>query len=344
MRPCFKFSMAAADAPEANLAIMDEIGFWGVQAADFRTELNAIKAPKLRVDINSPGGDVFAGVAIHNMLKHSGKEIQVRVLGVAASAASVVAMAGDVIEMPKNTFMMVHNPWGVAIGNAEEMRETADVLDKIGTSILATYQSRTGLPEDELKALLGKDTWLTADEALEKGFATLVVDPIEAKASFDLARADLPENIRSIYLDAGQRQRRKEEVPPTALAKQINDEAVAAGLADHAAFLALSFDTLEAARARIKDAGEIVALCALAKLPDEAGGLIRASKTVAESRTALLAAMGNNDKHIDNTPPQGGSLQQNAAAGAGFKPASADYKARAERVQQRRATLTRKGS
>ena len=91
------------------------------------------------MEINSPGGDVFAGLAIYNALKGSGKEIVVKVMGVAASAASLIAMAGDKIVMPKNTFLMVHNPWSVAMGNAEELRQTADTLDKIGESLKATY-------------------------------------------------------------------------------------------------------------------------------------------------------------------------------------------------------------
>lgn len=110
MRPCFKFVAATADQPSV-LSIYDEIGFWGVQAKDFISDLAKVSSKVLNVEINSPGGDVFAGLAIYNALKGSGKEIVVKVMGVAASAASLIAMAGDKIIMPKNTFMMIHNPW-----------------------------------------------------------------------------------------------------------------------------------------------------------------------------------------------------------------------------------------
>ena len=108
MRPCFAFN--AATDTEATLEIYDEIGFWGVQAKEFITQLKGVKAPVLNVEISSPGGDVFAGIAIYNALKASGKEIVVKVMGMAASAASLIAMAGDKIVMPKNSFMMIHNP------------------------------------------------------------------------------------------------------------------------------------------------------------------------------------------------------------------------------------------
>ena len=199
MRPCFKFIPAASAEAPAVLSIYDEIGFWGVQAKDFISELSGITAKVVNVEINSPGGDAFAGLAIYNALKSSGKEIVVKVMGVAASAASLIAMAGDKIIMPKNTFMMVHNPWSFAMGNADELRDTADTLDKIGASLQATYVSRTGQSEDKIKELLSKDTWLTADESLELGFATEVVDDIKAMAVFDMDRAELPEAVRAVF-------------------------------------------------------------------------------------------------------------------------------------------------
>jgi ATP-dependent Clp endopeptidase proteolytic subunit ClpP len=301
MRPCFTFKMAAKDDEPDTLAIMEEIGFWGVQAADFRSQLKALKSKDLTLEINSPGGDVFAGIAIYNMLKGSGKSITVKVLGIAASAASLVAMAGDKVLMPENSFLMVHNPWGVAIGTAEEMRETADVLDKIGTSVLASYIAKSGMAEDDLKALMKTDTYLTAAEALDYGLADEVIGAVEAKASFDLARADLPENVKAVYLSALQRE--QQQVPETALAAQVQQLATSAGLGEYAAYLAISCDTLEVAQSRISEASEIVTLCALAQMPDDASGLIRAGKTVAQARTSLLAAMAAKDVHINSAAP-----------------------------------------
>lgn len=323
MRPCFKFNVvsAAAGAGEtADLDIFDEIGFWGVQAADFIRDLKAIKASTINVSINSPGGDVFAGLAIYNALKGSGKEIVVKVMGVAASAASLIAMAGDKIVMPKNTFMMVHNPWSFAMGNADELRDTADTLDKIGASLQATYVAKTGQPEDKIKELLAKDTWLSADEALELGFATEVVDDVKANAKFDMARADLPENVKAMFLAAVKPVAEADPVDPpaddeTPVTEQIEALAKAAGLEAHAAVLAVSCKTVDEAKTRIGEAREIKALCVVAKKPDLAQGLIASSKTVSEVRAQLVKAMAEDDEatHTDSTPKNQGSKTGNSA-------------------------------
>ena len=308
MRPCFAFTPAAKANEPATLSIYDEIGFWGVQAKDFIRDLGAVSAKVLNVEINSPGGDVFAGLAIYNALRASGKEIVVKVMGVAASAASLIAMAGDKIVMPKNTFMMVHNPWSFAIGNAEELRETADTLDKIGDSLLKTYVARTGKSEDEIKPLLAKDTWLTADEALEMGFATEVVDNLEAKAKFDLERADLPEHVKALFkagpgddgdVDDPEDPDANKTVPAveSAVAIQVRDAAVKAGIPeDDAAFLAVACETVESGTERIAAAREIVALCTLAKQPKMAGKLVRDGKSVKDARAAIMTALAEADQ------------------------------------------------
>ncbi len=319
MRPCFRFSARAATATVAAAAVLsiyDEIGFWGVQAADFRAALAAVKEDEIVVEINSPGGDVFAGAAIYNMLKASGKQITSKVMGVAASAASLIAMAGDSIEMPKNTFMMVHNPWGSAMGNADEMRETAELLDKIGGSMLATYQAKTGLPEDELKALLAKDTWMTADEALELGFATSVTEEIKAQASFDMKRADLPEHIRAIYAatamppvapPAPQDPPAPAPAPAASGAEEVEAiRALVAGdpsLAAYADKFAVACASVDAAKVRMGNAKTILALGKHAKQDKLAGELVESDTPVADARTKLLAAMAENDTHTGTEPP-----------------------------------------
>ncbi len=329
MRPCFAFIAAKAAGQPETLSIYDEIGFWGVQAKDFRASLAAVKSPSIHVEINSPGGDVFAGVAMYNMLKSSGKEIIVKVMGVAASAASLIAMAGDKIEMPKNTMLMIHNPWSIAMGNADELREHADTLDKIGNSITGTYMAKTGMAEPEMKALLAKDTWLTADEAVAMGFATVVTDEIKVSAMFDVARADLPENVRlatglsprmsektpeQIAEDEAEAQRLADEAaadaaantpgePAAPLAEQISTLAISAGLKDFAPAFALSCSTLQMAQERIATAREITAVCTVANMPDQAKDLIMANKSVVEARTTLTEIMAKADAAnvIDST-------------------------------------------
>ena len=297
MRPCFAFSAAASDNKAATLSIYDEIGFWGVQASDFRTALAAVKASVINVEINSPGGDVFAGLAIYNMLRASGKEIVVKVMGVAASAASLIAMAGDKIVMPKNTFMMVHNPWSFAMGNAEELRETADTLDKIGVSLLNTYVNRTGKTEEEIKPLLAKDTWLTADEALEMGFADEVVADIKANAKFDLARADLPANVAAAIKAAAEPDPTPEPDPEPEpkvagdVPKAVQAMAIAAGLESVAAWIAVKATTEDEGRALVATAKQIKSLCAVVEKPDAAMAFIKAGKSVADVRAALAGVM-----------------------------------------------------
>lgn len=339
MRPCFKFVAATADQPSV-LSIYDEIGFWGVQAKDFISDLGKVTSKVLNVEINSPGGDVFAGLAIYNALKGSGKEIVVKVMGVAASAASLVAMAGDKIVMPKNTFMMIHNPWSFAAGNADELRDTADTLDKIGGALLATYAAKTGMSEDDLKPLLAKDTWMTADEALASGFATEVIEDVKAKASFDMGRADLPAAVKAVFAasqeadetaaaaaaqaeaDAAATAKAEADAAAQAeadaaaqaeadaaalaanpLADQIVASAKAAGLEAHATVFALSCTTMADAQARMASAREIVALCALAKRPDDAGRAIRSNTPVATVREQLIAALAEADEHTDGIKP-----------------------------------------
>ena len=194
------FNVVAKADNEVEISIFDEIGAWGVNAKDFIAALKPHKGKNLTCLINSPGGSVFDALAMYNVLRANGGTVTTKVLGVAASAASLVAMAGDKIIMPENTFMMIHNPWAFAAGNAEELREFADTLDTIGSSLVKTYVARTGLPEEEVKALLDNETWLTAEEALAKGFATEVEASLKIAASYDVDR--FPENVKAIFASA----------------------------------------------------------------------------------------------------------------------------------------------
>jgi ATP-dependent Clp endopeptidase proteolytic subunit ClpP len=344
MRPCFAFNLAADDSP-STLSIFDEIGFWGVQAKDFVRDLAAVKGKTLNVEINSPGGDVFAGLAIYNALKGSGKEIVVRVMGVAASAASLIAMAGDKIVMPKNTFLMIHNPWSMAVGNADDLRDTADVLDKIGLSLRATYAKRTGMSDEDLEPLLAKDTWLTADEALEMGFATEVTDEVNAQASFDMARADLPEAVVAVFAtarikaeaDAAAIEAEAAAAAAAAAALEAPAPAVEAALADRISALAtesgfpefgstwaVACASLEAVRERMGAAREIRALCAHAKQPaTSADAWIRAGKSIVDVRAELIQSMAVEDEatHTDSTSK---TKESAPAAAAGTKATTAD--------------------
>lgn len=142
-------------------------------AVSFRDSLKSLgDVSTINLSINSGGGSVFDGIAIYNMLKASKAEINVYVEGLAASIASVIAMAGDTITMRSGSMMMVHSPWTVAQGNAEDMRQMADTLDKTSDSIVDIYSERTKLPIDEIKQVMQNETWLSADEAVSQGWAT----------------------------------------------------------------------------------------------------------------------------------------------------------------------------
>ena len=143
--------------------------------------LGDVVGNEINVHINSYGGDLFEGIAIKNFLLNRPEKINVYIDGIAASAASVIAMAGDHIVMPSDAQMMIHNPWTYTMGNAKELRKTADDLDKAQTSLEKSYLNRFKGTEDELKTLLDEETYLTADEAVLFGLA----DKIDGQAADD---------------------------------------------------------------------------------------------------------------------------------------------------------------
>jgi ATP-dependent protease ClpP protease subunit len=144
----------------------------GITDAWVKDKLDEMKdAEEITVRINSVGGDVFHGFAIHNLLKEHPAKITVKVDGLAASAASVIVMAGDSINMADNAMMMIHNPWTIAIGDSAEMAKTAERLDKVKSSIVKTYENRTGLSGEEISNMMDEETWLTTAEAIDRGFA-----------------------------------------------------------------------------------------------------------------------------------------------------------------------------
>lgn len=176
------YSIQAKAAGSAEIWLYDEIGRWGISAQQFAQDLKAlgdIKHVDLR--IHSPGGDVFEGIAIYNLLKNHPAKITVHIDGLAASMGSVIAMAGDTINMPENSMMMIHKPWGIQGGDADDMRQYADLLDKVEGSLVSAYR-RAGLSDDEIKALLKQETWYTGAEAVAAGFADNVTQAVEAVA------------------------------------------------------------------------------------------------------------------------------------------------------------------
>lgn len=178
-----------AEGSRAEVLIYDEIGAYGVSARGFLAELGALPdGVPIDLRLNSPGGSVFDAVAIYNALQRHDGTITVWIDGVAASAASYVAMAGDEIVMPENAFLMIHDPSGLVMGTAADMRDMADTMDKIAGSMVRGYAARSGRSEEEIAVLMAAETWFDAAAALEAGLATRMAEPVRIAASFDIAR------------------------------------------------------------------------------------------------------------------------------------------------------------
>ncbi len=334
MRPCYKFSAKTAKKP-AVLALDDEIGFWGTQAKDFRASLDAIQDNTLDVEINSPGGEVFAGLAMFNMLRtwaaQGDRTVTTRVTGVAASIASVIALAGDRREMPKNAFAMVHSVSSFAWGTADELREAAETTDKIQASLRNIYQDRMGIDEAKATEIMAKDTWLTAEECLDMGFATNLTDAVTATAKFDLARAELPEHVAAVFKaqadkpadpkqeDAPADDPQQDDVPDTPEADQIVAKAKTAGLEAYGPLFAVACTSVAEAETRIASARQIVALCNVAGRPDDAKKAIRNNTAIADVRAALATALAEDDQHIDTARPAGEHQNRGSNAASSSK-------------------------
>nr|WP_207749931.1 head maturation protease, ClpP-related [Clostridium tyrobutyricum] len=186
----WKFN-AKENSDEGELLLYGDISdstWWGdeITPKNFKEELDSLGDIKtLNVYINSGGGDVFAGQAIYSMLKRHSATVNVYVDGLAASIASIIAMAGDNVKMPKNAMLMVHNPWSFGMGNANDFRKLADDLDKVRESMISVYEDKTGMEKEKIVELLDAETWMTAEKAVEFGFADEIEEEKQVAASLN---------------------------------------------------------------------------------------------------------------------------------------------------------------
>jgi len=166
----------AASEGDATISMYDPIGeAWdgaGVTAKRIGAALRAIGKKDVTVNINSPGGNFFEGVAIYNLLRAHPAKVTVNVMGLAASAASVIAMAGDEINMGEGSFLMIHNAWAVAIGNRHDLKEASESLEPFDEAMAEIYAARSGMKREEIALLMDRETWMGASAAVEDGFAT----------------------------------------------------------------------------------------------------------------------------------------------------------------------------
>lgn len=167
---------AEASGSEAAIYLYGAIGWPEIEAGDVVRALAGVTAETLNVHINSPGGDVFEGRAIKTAIDGFKGKVIVHIDGVAASSASIVALAGDEVRIARGAFVMIHNPWGFAIGEADEMRKTAELLDQVRGTLVRDYVDFTGKGEAEIGAWMDAETWFDADAAVANGFAHTVVE------------------------------------------------------------------------------------------------------------------------------------------------------------------------
>jgi ATP-dependent protease ClpP protease subunit len=322
-----------ARATGAEVAIYDEIGAYGVSAKGFLTELGALpEGTPVDLRLNSPGGSVFDAVAIHNALKRHEGTVTVWIDGIAASAASYVAMAGDEIVMPENAFLMIHDPSGLVAGTSGDMRAMAEALEKVKGALVQGYAAKSGRTSEEISALMSAETWLDAADALAQGFADRLIEPVRIAARFDIGRfrnaplalvegggtdaetvpdgngsednaADIVANDEDVTPDADAAPRSETEgtdvaeddIPP---ADADPETGVAATNAAPVAG-AIRAEAIAHARA-------VIDLCRLAGLPRMAGRFLEEDTSLDEVRAALLAAKAEAEPEIAPHHPQPG--------------------------------------
>lgn len=196
---------------ETTVYIYDEIGWFGIEAEQFVKDFNAIKSPTIHVRINSPGGSVFDGTTIYNAIKQHKSKTIIHIDGLAASISSVIAMSADEVRMAENAFLMIHEPFSIMIGTAQDFRDEADLLDKVSGTIAKTYINKSGKKESEIKEMMAAETWMTAKEALDNGFIDVIEEEDEKKDKsqaimFDLsAYANVPDALKEQKKDFSKR-------------------------------------------------------------------------------------------------------------------------------------------
>lgn len=304
----------------AEVRIYDEIGFWGTTAKSFVEELDAaaVDASKIVVSINSPGGNVFDAFAIYNALMRHKLPVETRADGVAASAASLVFMAGDERIMPENAILMAHNAWIITAGTADELRNTAEMMDKARDGIVAAYR-RSGLADEKIIELMDATTWMDALEAQSMGFCTLIEEPVTLAASADCvdilekldgAPSEFVAKLRAQVQGADDSrssspasdpvpESEREPVPEStpaapqdaaAIAAQIYAQSRERGIPQLAEAVVLSggLGGSDEATARLDAAEQIAVLCASVKLQDKAAEFVAAGLSVEQVRARLF--------------------------------------------------------
>lgn len=189
------YSMDTSEG-QTEILIYDVIGWPYVDANTFARDLSRIDSNEITIGINSPGGDLFDGTAIFNAIDKHPARITTRIDGVAASMASIIALAGDEIQIASNAYYMMHNPWSIAMGDYREFSEMGALLERFADNLAQTYSDKTGIDIAEARAMMDAETWIIGQELVDQGFADKVIGGKKAAAAFDLSMyANAPKEI-----------------------------------------------------------------------------------------------------------------------------------------------------
>ena len=172
----------------ADVYLFNDIGTFGVTAQNFIDEIKEYEDTELNIHINSLGGEVFEGMAIYSIIQRRKAKTTVYIEGIAASIASVIALAADEVIMSENSLLMIHNAWGGTQGEAKDMRKQAEILEKITNEIAEVYVKKTKIPYNEIVEMMDEETWLTAEEAVALGFVDSISEPIKVAAKYDVSK------------------------------------------------------------------------------------------------------------------------------------------------------------
>jgi len=346
------YALTASASKGVEIRLFDEIGRYGISARDLLNELDPHLAgdKPITLAINSPGGDVFEANAIYNVLARHRHRITARVDGVALSAASLVLMAAGKVVMPANALLMLHNPWSIVAGDATELRRQADLMDKIRDGIVMAYQHKSGLTDTEIKSLMDAETWLSGQEALDRGFADEMESPVELTMCVSREAIRAYQNTPTIVLQAIEPDESQPSTetdapaaapPPTppgaTLALNLIKACHRAGLD---AFVEPILMRLEAQpdtdlEAELANASAIRDLCMTARLPELAGNYIAAGLAPDAVRARLFDRLVIADQQTEILSAQPGNSAPPVSASATKEP-----KARA--IYRDRQVATRK--
>jgi ATP-dependent Clp endopeptidase proteolytic subunit ClpP len=172
----------------SDIYLFNDIGTFGITAQSFIDEIKEYEDRELNIHINSLGGEVFEGMAIYSIIQRRTSKTTVYIEGIAASIASVIALAADEVIMSENSLLMIHNAWGGTQGEAKDMRKQAEILEKITNEIAEVYVKKTKIPYNEIVEMMDEETWLTAEEAVALGFVDSISEPIKVAAKYDVSK------------------------------------------------------------------------------------------------------------------------------------------------------------